>query len=183
MTKLTIYHYDQETYEFVKTSVGRIDPRGGVLSVPAYATTVKPFITKKNQTQIFNLETRKWTIFSDFRNTEYWLSDDSYHIITRIGVEPPENASLIQPRSINLKEKIIMMDQEATAIILAKWPIHKQLNAGLGLLSNHEVEEMTNDILTIQITCATNKTLLLKLYNKGGNAAELDNFSNVWPKI
>ena len=183
MSELTVYHYHPTTHEYVGQTKGRLDPKEHVLSVPAYATTITPVASSKNQTQIFNPTESTWTAVDDFRGVQYWLEDGSQYIITELGECKPVISLDSPPVSITLDKIFDDLDKQSSNIILQKWPKYKQTNAALGLLLQSDVDQMKRDIQTIIDAHGANKIIIQDLYDSGCTIDDLNNLVVDWPTI
>lgn len=87
---MNIYNYDEDTKEYLSTSVAEADPaetekQGKFIPlIPANATLIAPPIVEINQVTVF--EDNHWVIKSDYRENCYKVDDNFYvQEITTIG--------------------------------------------------------------------------------------------------
>ncbi len=88
----TIYHYDEQSGEYLGESIAARDPLEGHPLIPAAATTQKPLAVGAREAAVFDRETERWRTVADYRGVTYWLEDGSSQTITRLGVLLPDNA-------------------------------------------------------------------------------------------
>lgn len=80
MTKY-IYKYNPDTFEYLEQQEAYLDPEEtkiqgkNVYSLPAWATFDKPFKTKKNEVNIFDIDLATWKIEPDYRGM-YQVNED-----------------------------------------------------------------------------------------------------------
>ncbi|ENN8376335.1 tail fiber assembly protein [Providencia rettgeri] len=80
MELITLYHYDNNTGEFLYTT----EPYKGS-ELPLYSTNIAPPDTRKNEAAIF--DGKKWHICGDFRNEIYYEKATGLKIvINKLGV-------------------------------------------------------------------------------------------------
>lgn len=100
----TIYHYHEQTREFLGVSVADRCQITGVDLLPWCATAVAPPKIKAHQAAIF--ADTGWQVVADWRGTHYWLPDGSEHVIGKLNETlpvdaqmqpPPENADAVVP--------------------------------------------------------------------------------------
>lgn len=85
MRTLKVYHYDEETYEYLTSSIEQIPPHTGL---PACSTIVKPKM-QKGRWPVFNPETGKWSQVVDHVGKKVWnIYDGLYYIVDRVGPIP-----------------------------------------------------------------------------------------------
>lgn len=93
---MQIYHFDQDTLEFLGTSEARKSPREkDVYLLPAHATFIKPIEKKlkENEALVFDLKKENWYVVPDFRGVTYWTKDGVEHKIENLNEKIPEGAS------------------------------------------------------------------------------------------
>ncbi len=70
----TLYHYDENTFEFLGESLATPDPLepGHPPLVPAHATLLAPPSVRDKQVAVFDVETGKWNMLIDLRGEIYY---------------------------------------------------------------------------------------------------------------
>lgn len=129
---MNVYHFHPETREFL--GVDNADPsplEPGKFLVPANATTVEPPVLQERQAAVATNE-GQWEIVDDFRDTEYWLPEDSSfaspRVIRDLGQTLPENALTEPPTPTAVEQHEIdrqALKQErdqALQAITHQWP-------------------------------------------------------------
>lgn len=93
---MNIYHYSQNTYEYLGTTEARIDPmetaKAGekVYLIPANATADHP--PESGLNQIARRNGDAWALVDDYRGQEYWDKDTGVKItITELGITIPND--------------------------------------------------------------------------------------------
>jgi len=93
---MKIYHFKQDTNEYIGETKARIDPLETTIQgrevylLPANATTIKPPAVPSGMVAV---KTESgWITLNDNRGKSYWLPDGTYNIIADIGVDVPEGA-------------------------------------------------------------------------------------------
>ncbi len=80
-----LYHYNRDTFEYVGTSTGRLDPIDKNPLIPAFSTMIEPPTVSVNKAAIFNVDEEKWEIISDFRGHVFYTEDGKEIIIQDLG--------------------------------------------------------------------------------------------------
>lgn len=110
---MQIYHYHPVTNEYLGAGVADPDPldKDNWL-VPAHATEKEPPTLSGNQAAVFN--DSEWEVKPDYRGQSYWLDHETKWTTSNVGEEPPEGATLEQPKPPPMPEPTL---EEKTAAI------------------------------------------------------------------
>jgi len=90
---MKIYHYKEDTKEFLREAEARLDPletqqQGkNVFIIPAKATDKKPPIIGVNKQAVFNGSI--WGLVKDFRGAKYYLTDGTEMTVQNLDEEVP----------------------------------------------------------------------------------------------
>ena len=87
-----VYQCDYDGVFIGETIADESPLEPGVFLIPARSVEKKPPKLKANQAAVWDQSKSKWTTQPDWRGYRYWLPDRTFHTITELGVEPPEDA-------------------------------------------------------------------------------------------
>ena len=109
---MLVYKYDDETGEYLHPVQLQKNPKypDRYLKPAKNTLTDEPFAPGRNQAVVVNTSTKKWELVADYRNTEYYLPDGSFHIIKSLREKPPVDALDAPPPPS--AEKLIQMERE-----------------------------------------------------------------------
>ena len=110
MTPKNIWHFDPITGEFLSQSDAEPDPmEEGRFLLPAYATFKSPPEVAAGQVAV--MSDTGWTVKSDLRGAQYWLTDGSRHTIGKIGEDKPADAldaaPVLPPTDADINAEIV----------------------------------------------------------------------------
>jgi hypothetical protein len=90
-----IFHYHDETKEFLMSSEARPDPIDGNDMLPRNAVFTTPPPVAANA--VATWDGTGWNIEADYRGSEYWMADGTRHVIAAIGEVIPQDGMNAPP--------------------------------------------------------------------------------------
>jgi hypothetical protein len=117
---MKIYHYAQDTHEYLGESVVVPDPlEPGKSLIPRCATPIPPPDHADGFTRCFTGD--GWESVLDRRGVMYWISHNDQRMITEIGEDVPEDGTLTRPEAEPVPSTVISCLQARLWIESAGW--------------------------------------------------------------
>jgi hypothetical protein len=124
---MILYHYD-ENFEYAGSSEARPDPlEPGRFLEPRNSTPVAPPTQNEGYAMVFDPSAGKWSQVLDKRGTTFWLSHSDQYVISELGVEVPEGASLEQPPAPEVEVPPADPVQDDPRVKIGRWQGKKWL--------------------------------------------------------
>lgn len=93
---MKIYHYEQGTKEYMKSTDARLDPLDSEsFLIPANATIKEPPVFGVDETAIFEFD--NWAVVTDKRGQYYYEQDGTWIKIINIGIDVPSGTLQTDP--------------------------------------------------------------------------------------
>lgn len=114
---MEIYNYSGVTKEYIAKTVADPDPLvEGQFLIPANATETPPPDCTNHQVACF-LD-NQWVIQDDYRGFIYYTASGEQHLITEIGVVPPDDALTEKPDNpnseVSVLQQILALESQQT---------------------------------------------------------------------